>query len=173
VTRASLEQVEREVKGRFSEGAALRVQLLQYGEDPAVEPGRVGIRVGIEPTLLPENDADAMDAFHHANRASIKQLRHDLPGLAPEVTRLEFVAGDKCFLIARLGTEAERSGDLTPVMARLGSVDLETLDTLITAGIAPNRAEAVRWVLARSRERPAYEQLRQRGREIEELKAQF
>jgi hypothetical protein len=31
----------------------------------------------------------------------------------------------------------------------------------------------VRWVLARSRERPAYEQLRQRGREIEELKAQF
>lgn len=58
-------------------------------------------------------------------------------------------------------------------MARLGPADLETLDTLITAGIAPNRAEAVRWALARIRERPAYGKLRDRAREIEELKAQF
>jgi hypothetical protein len=39
-------------------------------------------------------------------------------------------------------------------------VDLETLDTLITVGIAGNRADAVRWALARITERPAYEQLR-------------
>jgi len=58
-------------------------------------------------------------------------------------------------------------------MARLGRADLETLNTLITAGIAPNRAEAVRWALAKIRERPAYEQLVARTREIEELKAQF
>ena len=44
---------------------------------------------------------------------------------------------------------------------------------LITAGIAANRAEAVRWALARIRERPAYVQLQERAREIEELKAQF
>ena len=65
------------------------------------------------------------------------------------------------------------AGDLTPVMARLGPVDLETLDTLITAGIAANRAEAVRWALARIRERPAYAQLLDRVREIDEIKAQF
>ena len=35
---------------------------------------------------------------------------------------------------------AEGGGDLTPVMARLGPVDLETLDALITAGIAASRA---------------------------------
>ncbi len=58
-------------------------------------------------------------------------------------------------------------------MARLGVDDLQTLDTLITAGIASSRAEAVRWALARIRERPAYEQLRAHTREIEELKAQF
>jgi Arc/MetJ-type ribon-helix-helix transcriptional regulator len=58
-------------------------------------------------------------------------------------------------------------------MARLGPDDLETLDTLITAGIAPNRAQAVRWALARIRERPAYAQLRDRAREIEALKSQF
>ena len=62
---------------------------------------------------------------------------------------------------------------LTPVMARLGAEDLETLDTLIAAGIAASRAEAVRWALARIRERPAFEQLRARTREIEELKSQF
>ena len=51
--------------------------------------------------------------------------------------------------------------------------DLETLDTLITAGIASNRAEAVRWALAHIRERPAFEQLRARSREIEAIKSQF
>jgi Arc/MetJ-type ribon-helix-helix transcriptional regulator len=52
-------------------------------------------------------------------------------------------------------------------------VDLETLDALITAGIAASRAEAVRWALARIRERPAYAQLRERAREIERLKTEF
>jgi hypothetical protein len=63
--------------------------------------------------------------------------------------------------------------DLTPVMARLGPADLETLDALITAGIASSRAEAVRWALARIRERPAYAQLRERAREIDRLKTEF
>ncbi|MGH3281519.1 MAG: hypothetical protein ACRDNW_20610 [Trebonia sp.] len=62
---------------------------------------------------------------------------------------------------------------LTAVMARLGREDLETMDTLIAAGIASSRAEAVRWALARIRERPAYGQLRARSREIEDLKSQF
>jgi Arc/MetJ-type ribon-helix-helix transcriptional regulator len=58
-------------------------------------------------------------------------------------------------------------------MARLGPVDLETVDILITAGIAANRADAVRWALARIRERPAYARLRERTREIEKLKNEF
>jgi len=63
--------------------------------------------------------------------------------------------------------------DLTPVMARLGPVELDIVDTLISAGIAPNRAEAIRWALARISERPAYAQLRERTREIERLKSEF
>jgi len=58
-------------------------------------------------------------------------------------------------------------------VARLGPTDLETVDVLITAGIAANRADAVRWALARIRERPAYAELQQRARDIEELKTQF
>ena len=75
-------------------------------------------------------------------------------------------------LMMRLG-EDEPADELTPVMARLGPVDLETLDTLITADFAANRAQAVRWALARIRERPAYAQLHDRAREIEELRSQF
>jgi hypothetical protein len=63
--------------------------------------------------------------------------------------------------------------NLTPVMARLDPRDVEVLDALITVGIVPNRAEGVRWALARIRERPAYTQLRQHIGKLDELKAQL
>ena len=62
---------------------------------------------------------------------------------------------------------------LTPVMAHLGPADLQTLDALITAGIAASRSESTRWALARIRERPAYARLSERARELDELKARF
>jgi Arc/MetJ-type ribon-helix-helix transcriptional regulator len=71
------------------------------------------------------------------------------------------------------GKENTAASDLTPVMARLGPAELEIVDTLISAGIAPNRAEAIRWSLARISERPAYAQLRERTREIERLTSEF
>ncbi len=36
-----------------------------------------------------------------------------------------------------------------------------------------SRAQAVRWTLARIRERPAYAELRERAKEIETLKSRF
>jgi len=65
------------------------------------------------------------------------------------------------------------ASDLTPVMARPGPAELDIVDTLISACIAPNRAEVIRWALARISERPAYAQLRERTREIERLKSEF
>ncbi len=44
---------------------------------------------------------------------------------------------------------------------------------VIMAGTAASRAEAIGWVLARIRERPAYAKLGERARELEELKARF
>jgi Arc/MetJ-type ribon-helix-helix transcriptional regulator len=58
-------------------------------------------------------------------------------------------------------------------MVRLRAPELEIIDTLINAGIAPNRAEAVRWTLARISERPAYAQLREHTSELERLKTEF
>jgi hypothetical protein len=174
-------QLDDEVRTRFPGAAIERVEVLQYGAQPEIEPGQLLGRITLE---VPEGDDEEqrgrrLEEFHDAHRAAIRELRRELDTL-PGNAMLEIVVG---------GAEGEHGGPriklagparafgggpgFTPVMARLGQEDLETLDTLITAGIAASRAEAVRWALARIRERPAYEQLRARSREIEELKSQF
>ncbi len=192
------QEFDGEVRRRFPDAPIERVEVLQYGDDPEIEPGQLLGRVVIEapPASAREGESEKgekgekeergrrLEEFHDANRPAIRELRRELDKL-PASAILEFtVAGE--------GTEGERKGPrlrlagrpgglggggegapFTPVMARLGQEDLETLDTLITAGIASSRAEAVRWALARIRERPAYEELRAHTRQIEELKAQF
>jgi hypothetical protein len=69
--------------------------------------------------------------------------------------------------------EDEIARGLTRAISQLGPVDVATLDALITAGTAASRAEAVGWVLARIRERPAYARLSERARELDQLKAHF
>ena len=66
---------------------------------------------------------------------------------------------------------ARELGEATHVTTWLGPTNLETLDTLIMAGIADDRADAIRWVLARFRLQPEYEQLRERVRETDRLRA--
>jgi hypothetical protein len=174
-----------EVARELLPGDAVReVRLLEYGDDPAVEPGQLVVQV-----LLPGPDAaerderagagrDPLDAFKHAHRGALEQFRDMISREFPEVSFIEFIdeAGPerRGRMRWRMGhASADRPGDLTPVMARLAPTDLQTLDTLITTGIAANRADAVRWALARIRERPAYAELRERARQIEELKSQF
>jgi hypothetical protein len=170
------------VRERFPGAAIEKVAVLQYGDDPEIEPGELLARVVLQSGKSEEERKQAMRAFDDAHRDAIRGIRRDLDQV-PEIGILEFVVGGKSadshgpIRKMRMGRpdSALESAEvsLTPVMARLGPEDLETVDALITAGIAANRAEAVRWALARIRERPAYEKLRERAREIEELKAQF
>jgi len=179
------EQFDRLVRERFPGTEVQRVAVLQYGDDPGIEPGELLARVFIEAPGGPEERKQALEDFDRAHQAAVVGLRRDLDRIR-EVGPLEFVVGgdsddgEEMGPRMRLGPRAldapalgSSDSPLTPVMARLAPVDLETVDALITAGIAANRAEAVRWALARIRERPAYEKLRERAREIEELKAQF
>jgi hypothetical protein len=213
----------------FPEGAVQRVELLQYGDHPRVEPGELVVQV-----LIPAGDAggpedadatsdagdpadaggsadaggaggaggpasagpsaavggranagrsagfdrDPFDVFKHTHFRALERFRDAISRELPGVSFIELTVDGgpehKGLMRMRLGpSSAERPGDLTPVMARLGPTDLQTLDTLITTGIAANRADAVRWTLARIRERPAYAELRDRARQIEELKTQF
>ena len=175
------QRFDEEVRGRFPTEAIQRVEVLQYGDAPEIEPGQLLARVVINVPEGEEERKQTFEKFHDQRREAFRELRSALDKLPVPVV-LQFVAageptegesrGPMIKLAARGGLVGEAAG-FTPVMARLGAEDLETVDTLITAGIASSRAEAVRWALARIRERPAYEQLRARTREIDELKTQF
>src|SRR5215471_4596580 len=143
------QQFDGEVRRRFAGAPIQRVVVLQYGDEPAIEPGQLLARVILDvpaPTSggTEEDDKEqrgqVLEGFHAAHRAAIKELRRELDRL-PAVSILEFVAGEP--------SEGERGGPklklaggprgfgsgggegpFTPVMARLGQEDLETLDTL-------------------------------------------
>ena len=183
--RAELDRLQEQfgqlVRERFPDAPIEGVAVLAYGDDPEIEPGQLLARVCIAADAEPGARERAMEDFHHAHRAAMRELRRDLDRL-PAVALLEFMVareeesgdrGPRMRLAGKDSLPPGGEGPLVPVMARLGPADLETVDVLITAGIAANRADAVRWALARIRERPAYAQLQQRAREIEELKTQF
>jgi hypothetical protein len=167
------QQIGEEVSRRFPGGAVQRVAVLHYGDDPVIEPGGLLVRVILQAAEGREGRRQALKAFEAAHGLAIKEFRNELCGQLPEVGRVEIRVGDTGEGPHLVLGGREDGGDLTPVMARLGPVDLETLDALVTAGIASSRAEAVRWALARIRERPAYAQLRERALEIERLKTEF
>ena len=179
-------KLEEQVKEHFPDDGVQRVVLLQHGDDPQVEPGGLWVRVFFKVAGIPSDREGSQAriqffaAWRDAHEAMRNELQREFAQVLPAARVLEFkfITDDDTVLkgsdTMRIGGSAadlaERQRDLTPVMARLGPVDLWTL---ITAGIAANRAEALRWVLARIRERPAYQKLSERAREPDELKAQF
>jgi hypothetical protein len=86
-------------------------------------------------------------------------------GHGPRVSNL---VGDR-----RSDIQEREHGETTRELTRLAPDGLETLDTLIMAGTAATRAEAIRWVLDRIRERPAYQRLRELRSEADRLKDEF
>jgi hypothetical protein len=183
-----IQRIQREIEEAANErfpGAVERVMVLQYGDEPVVEPGELMIRVLVK-SKEPGGQDQPLRDFADAYRSELDEFRREMSERFPQARRLQFTRGDdsgehKRMIMMPLnrgpgegGRESEpAAAELTPVMARLGPADLETVDMLITAGIAANRAEAVRWALARIRERPAYAQLRERISEIDRLKAEF
>jgi hypothetical protein len=187
-------RVEERLRSAFPAGTIARVEVLGYGDDPGVEPGETAMRVFIDRAGRPageDEDKEIMVAFQQtkleqASREAVRQLLGEL--LPPSFGWIEFrpdhATEDSRGRVPITQIRGPRgpaappadevAGDqLTPVMTRLGPDDLATVDTLITAGIASSRADALRWALGRIREHPAYPRLQQRVREIEELKSQF
>ncbi len=178
--------VEKHLRAVFPDGVISRVQVLEYGDDPAVEPGDAAIRVFLARLDRPEGeeaDEEILGSFEKANRERLKKLNDELPRVVAWVEFQPDSPGGAekprrhVLKIGRGGRSSkpldEASEELTPVMTRLGPADLATVDTLITAGIAGSRAEVLRWAVGRIRENPAYAQIQDRVREINELKARF
>jgi hypothetical protein len=168
-------------------GRIRRVELLQHGDAPMIEPGQLMPRlvfanpVGMhDPNTSLRNRREATRAFKLAVGPGLNQFRDKLLWRWPEIRYIELLFEDdsgrrvdgKVEFLDDYRTAAA-DGEFTHVMVRLKTAELDIVDTLIAAGIANNRAEAIRWALTRIRERPAYEQLREHTRDIERLTSEF
>jgi len=186
--REVLDVVEREiadeVRTRFPGDAVQWVRLLQYGDHPMIEPGDLWVRVLLAGD--PEDHERILRAFEDAHEQAIEPFVSYLRETLLEIRIVEFMCGEDPMGREGHGPRISRAagarladvagwerGATTPVAAELGPSGLETLDTLIMAGIADTRAEAIRWALDRIRERPAYQRLRELRCEADKLKNEF
>ena len=164
-----------------------RVELLQHDDAPTIEPGQLMPRLVFtdpadrlrDPHPDPRKVAKSARTFKLAVGPGLNQFRDDLLERWPEIRYIEVIHEDDSgqrtggnVRFVEDGREAA-DGEFTHVMVRLKTAELDIVDTLIAAGIANNRAEAIRWALNRIRERPAYEQVRKHTRDLERLKSEF
>ena len=163
-----------------------RVELLQHGDAPMIEPGQLMPRlVFADPVRSRDLHPDPRKVAKHARTfklavgPGLNQFRDLAVERWPEIRYIEVMTEDNSghrtggnIRSVEDGREAA-DGEFTQVMVRLRTAELDIVDTLVAAGIANNRAEAIRWALTRIRERPAYEQLREHTRDIERLKSEF
>jgi len=82
------ELIEAEVKKRFAGEAINRVAVLQYGDDPVIEPGELAVRVYVSAPDARDKRDEALERFHQANREAIEKFREDLSARLPEARRL-------------------------------------------------------------------------------------
>ena len=182
---AAAGHLEQQLRSAFADGVIARVMVLSHGDDREVEPGQTAARAFFDwAGRLDGQQADSqtVHAFCVANGAALDRLHTELPSFIEWVEfRPEHPPGTAApqglsYRIVRPRKPAAPPGqapeELTSVMARLGPADLATLDTVIGAGIANSRAEALRWAVGRIRDHPAYAQLQQRVQETGELKTQ-
>ena len=179
--KAAADRLEGQLWSAFPEGVIARVEVLQYGDDPEVEPGQAAMRAFFDwPGRSDGGQADpkTVHRFVTANAAALGALRDGLPRaigwveFRPEGEARPASAGGLSYRITDRGRTAaardEAPDDRTPVMVRLGAIDLATVDTLITTGIVNSRAEGLRWALSRLREHPAYGHLQQQAGEYDD-----
>jgi len=90
--RAEQAMVERainhEMQERFTAGAVQRAVLLQHGDDPAIEPGQLMVRVFVPAADGPPEQALA--TWQGANQTGIDALRRELSLRLPAARLLEF-----------------------------------------------------------------------------------
>jgi len=183
--QAATDRIEQQVRQAFPDGAITRVQVLQYGDDPEVEPGQAAVRVFFDWPGRAEGGQAGPRTVHRfvtANAAALGVLRDQLPPVIgwaefrPQGEARPARAGGLSYRIADRGHPAAARDDApddgTPVMVRLGTADLAAVDALITAGIVNSRAEGLRWALSRLQEHPAYARLQQQASKDDDPAAQ-
>jgi hypothetical protein len=94
VERADKDRVERFLNHRMKEGfgadAVQQAVVLQYGDDPAIEPGQLMVRVFIPAPEEPADYERALAAWQDAHLAGMEEIRRELSLRLPSAKLLEF-----------------------------------------------------------------------------------
>jgi hypothetical protein len=179
-------EIDDEVRTRFPGAAVRQVALLQHGDDPQIEPRDLWVRVILN-SDGPQDYERAWKAFAGTHQTAIDDLPRYLAEKVHEIINVEFRFGNDTdggcdrdgpqngYPTGRRLSDYQdwERGAATFVRAPMGPAGLETLDTLIMAGVAGTRAEAIRWAMDRFRGLPAYERLRDQVRDAEDLRNEF
>lgn len=122
---------------------------------------------------LPEPESDDADT---AAEGRIKRFREDTRARRIEIAReAERKFGRKVAWGARCGNESEMFTTLSvPVMTRLRQSERRVLDTLVDAGVARSRSDALAWCVRLTGEHADawLAELRDALRRVEEVRAQ-
>src|SRR6516165_6524097 len=98
VERAEKVQIERVInhsmKERFSLETAERAVLLEHGDDPAIEPGQLMVRVFVPAPDEPADYEQALAAWQDAHQAGMDEIRRELSLRLPSARLLEFTFDD-------------------------------------------------------------------------------
>jgi Peptidase family S41/N-terminal domain of Peptidase_S41 in eukaryotic IRBP len=98
VERAEKVQIERVINHylneRYTTGAVQRAVLLEYGDDPVIEPGQLMVRVYIPAPDDPADYERALAAWQEAHQTGMDQMRRELSLRLPSARLLEFTFDD-------------------------------------------------------------------------------
>ena len=96
--QAEKDQIERVINHRLKEwfpaDAAQRAVLLEHGEDPAIGPGQLMVRVFVPAPGEPGDYEQALAAWQDANRTGMQEARRELSLRLPAARLLEFTFED-------------------------------------------------------------------------------
>jgi hypothetical protein len=81
--------VDREVRARFPGGSVQRAVLLRHGDDPAVGPGELLVRVYLPPPGEPGGYEQALAGWQDTHQARLAELRREVSLRLPSARRLE------------------------------------------------------------------------------------
>ena len=172
--KAVADSVERQFRSAFPAGMFTQVDVLEYGDDPDVEPGEIAVRAFIDradrPTVTWDDDEKIVQGLADSHQQAIKKLHQG--GLRPPVAWIQLIPDTPArrasgavlfgfpsmFLGMRPDVAEDPAGSAT-VRVLLGPADLATVDALIAAGTGSSRAEILRWAISRIRENPAQAQM--------------
>ncbi len=86
------DQFVHDVHERFPDAPIKRIEVLEYGDDPEVEPGQLIARLVIDTPADEPERLRAFESFHRQYGEAFHDLRRELDKLAAPVL-LQFVAG--------------------------------------------------------------------------------